>query len=575
MLTSIFSLGCIIVPSFVLTSCNKINKTTYSIKYSSSNYVIDTSYNPNNSSIPAPTFVDSNGVNVSGATFSISPELPSGLDFNTSNGAITCNSTSSLVNSYSQYTISASSNQSPWSSLDPATTNITISSVGIPTSLTLNYSSPMTIYIDGPVVHSVTPTVLDNNGETVANCIFSSVQTLPSYLSLDTSTGVITCNSTSGLVSSNSNYTIRVSSTSTPWSSLVANDFSLNVSISNNYTYYTLSSAPTTPIYFDESNTPLSNFCATFELNPVTSSIVFMGYPDNSITINNEKINTNAICSLNFGTSYKDVSSVGGYWMYGGWNYDSTGLGGLNFSSLSSIDFSGLSNLSSVGNGWIVGNFPELQNINFNGLSSLSSVGNNWMYGMRISEGNDSFPKLSSINFEGLNSLESVGLSWFDGSDGGFASLSSIDFSGLSSLSSVGDFWLNGKGTSTMNGGFASLSSINFNGLSSLSSVGNSWLNGNYGGFPNLSSIDFSGLSSLSIITTHIVGDEGWVEAEMGGFAKLDSIYVGGVTWKDGFDNKFCNGVTNSGTIYGVDSPTASSWKKGGIIDWNISPTTY
>jgi len=55
------------------------------------------------------------------------------------------------------------------------------------------------------------------------------------------------------------------------------------------------------------------------------------------------------------------------------------------------------------------------------------------------------FSSLTSINFNGLSSLSSVGEGWMNGWAYGFSSLTSIDFSGLSSLSSVGEGWMFGE----------------------------------------------------------------------------------------------------------------------------------
>jgi len=68
--------------------------------------------------------------------------------------------------------------------------------------------------------------------------------------------------------------------------------------------FYTLSSDPTTPIYFEESSTPISNFC----VNPSEE------YTNSSISINGSNVNINDICSLKFGVSCGDIISVGSYW---------------------------------------------------------------------------------------------------------------------------------------------------------------------------------------------------------------------------------------------------------------------
>jgi len=281
--------------------------------------------------------------------------------------------------------------------------------------------------------------------------------------------------------------------------------------------YYTLSSAPNVHHYFDEANTPINSFCA-----PNGS-----GYTDNLIEINGSSVNINSICSLNFGVSYENVSSVGNYWMYGN---------NGSFSNLTSINFSGLSSLSSVGDHWMVGNangFQNLTSISFSGLSSLSSVGNYWMYA----------------------------------GDNGFQNLTSITFSGLSSLSSVGNYWMSGETLPTDPiPSFPKLTSINFSGLSSLSSVGNNWMNGNNGSFSSLTSISFSSLSSLSSV------GENWMRSDSIGFGKVTNIYVSNVNFKSGFNTtNFCtNWPSSSGhNIRASSYVIASSWQQGGISTWN------
>jgi len=325
--------------------------------------------------------------------------------------------------------------------------------------------------------------------------------------------------------------------------------FSLTSCSKKNFTdsYYTLTNNPSQPIYFSEANTPISSFCASIS-----------GYSNSSITINYSSVNVNNIFSLCFGDSYNGITSVGNNWLLG-----ETVIGASSikyFSSLSSIDFSGLSSLSSVGDNWMYGehtSFSCLTSINFKGLDNLSVVGNNWIYGR-----GSCFSSMTSIDFSGLSSLSSVGSGWMNGSYGGFSNLSSIDFSGLSNLSSVQDNWLYG-----IYGGFSSLTSINFNGLSSLSSVRTNWMCGTNNGFPKLSSINFSGLSSLSDVSSN------WMDGSDGGFSSMTSIKVGNINWKNGFiEDYFCCSwpaadPTNH-TIYGNTSSIANSWQKGGITSW-------
>jgi len=316
--------------------------------------------------------------------------------------------------------------------------------------------------------------------------------------------------------------------------------------------YYTLSSNPSQHIYFTESNTNISNFYATVE-EEATLPI----YNNNSIKINEQEVPVNSICSLYFGSSYGDVSSIEDGWLAAGESDNS-------FSSLTSIDFSGLSSLSSVGAGWLYGvganSFAKLSSIDFSGLSSLSRVGENWLNS--LSE--DCFSSLSEIDFEDLSSLSRVGAGWLYGvGANSFAKLSSINFEGLSNLSIVATNWLYGGENS-----FSSLSEIDFEDLSSLSSVGAGWLYGaGANSFAKLSSIDFSGLSSLSSVGyswLHGEGDDS--------FSSLSSIIVSSTPFYSSVaPENFAAGTVNAraGTIYGSK---ASSWKAAGLTNWNIDP---
>jgi len=275
--------------------------------------------------------------------------------------------------------------------------------------------------------------------------------------------------------------------------------------------FYTLSSDSTTHIYFDEANTNINNFCAASGT-----------YEDGYITINDEEIHVQDICSLNFGVSYGDVEEIDDYFIYGIKNY---------FYNLSSISFAGLSSLTTVGNSWM-------------------DVGGDWQ----------GFPSLTSISFEGMNSLTTVGDDWMNGGNvGGFDSLMSINFSGLNSLTTVGNNWMKATGS----GVFSSLTTLGFSGLSSLNSVGNHWMDStNNSGFLNLSSIDFSGLSSLTT-----VGDDWMHGKDALGFSKMAHISVGNVTYPSYVGDNFCDDWPEDGLITGA---ACNSWQNGGISNWSI-----
>jgi len=77
--------------------------------------------------------------------------------------------------------------------------------------------------------------------------------------------------------------------------------------IKNGDSYYTLVNNPIKKIYFNESNTPIENFCAK-QIGDTAPC-----YDDNLIIINNNYVNVNNICSLSFGFSYGNVKTIDDY----------------------------------------------------------------------------------------------------------------------------------------------------------------------------------------------------------------------------------------------------------------------
>jgi len=165
-----------------------------------------------------------------------------------------------------------------------------------------------------------------------------------------------------------------------------------------NTSYYTLI-GQNQKNYFGPSDTPITNFCGNSGI----------------YKINGKNVNVSSITSLCFSDAYNEIETIPNYWLFG-------------CSSLSSVDFSGLSSLKSIGHAWMR-DCVSLEYINFNGLSSLESVGTDWL---------DNCSSLSSISFFGLSSLSSVDTYWLSRC----YSLSSADFSDLSSLKNVSANWL-------------------------------------------------------------------------------------------------------------------------------------
>jgi len=307
--------------------------------------------------------------------------------------------------------------------------------------------------------------------------------------------------------------------------------------------YITLSSNPTQNFYFDLDNTPINNFCSS-------------EFSNSSMTINGSSVNINDICSLKFGDSYSSVSNIGAGWLAQG--------NGAFWTNISSIDFSGLSSLSSVGGQWMncdQASYSKMTSLNFDGLSSLKSVGSYWLSCA------SSFSSLSSIDFSGLSNLQSVSGYWMCASTS-FNNVSSINFNGMSSLKSVGNRWMAGWDS------FTSLQSLDFTGLSSLSSVGDDWMhtieNGlvQKGIFTKLTTINFSGLSSLVSVGTN------WMSSLYSSFSSMHDIIVGNIAFNFGVSG-YCYGWTSTGgVVHGVDQQTCAGWLSfAGFTGWTWTTT--
>ena len=185
---------------------------------------------------------------------------------------------------------------------------------------------------------------------------------------------------------------------------------------------------------------------------------------------------------------------------------------GYNFmydcSRLESIDLSGLSNLTSIGN-YFMYNCSRLTRIDLSPLSNITSIGNNFMY---------SCGELRSINLSGLLNLTSIG----NGFMNSCTELTSIDLSELSNLTSIG----NGIGDGFMEN-CIQLRSINLSGLSKATSIGDSFMYN----CEELTSIDLSGLSNLTSIGNGF----------MNSCNKLTSIDLSGLSKVTSIGNGFMN----------------------------------
>jgi len=60
-----------------------------------------------------------------------------------------------------------------------------------------------------------------------------------------------------------------------------------------------------------------------------------------------------------------------------------------------------------------------------------------------------------------------------------------------------------------------------------------------------------------------------WLDGSNNGFSSMADIYVGNVSWKDGWSTtNFCSNWSSDGTIHGSQP---STWKKGGISSWGTA----
>jgi sugar lactone lactonase YvrE len=145
-----------------------------------------------------PTTLSGNGSSITGCALSgSSPSLPSGLTINSNTCVISGTPTTSI--SATVFTIIAS--------------NTGGNSPGANVTLTVNAAAPSLSYAGATgttgnvgAAMSVSPTTLSANGSPITNCAISSGPALPSYLSLNTSTCVISGTPTSTLATTT--YTI-------------------------------------------------------------------------------------------------------------------------------------------------------------------------------------------------------------------------------------------------------------------------------------------------------------------------------------------------------------------------------
>ena len=106
-----------------------------------------------------------------------------------------------------------------------------------------------------------------------------------------------------------------------------------------------------TRVDFELGNTPIDNF--------YTSS--------STVVINSSSISRNSIKELVFGDSYKNVTSIGNYFLRG-------------CSSLTSLDLNAFSNVTSIG-ALFLNDCSALTSLDLNAFSNVTSIGMYFLYG--------------------------------------------------------------------------------------------------------------------------------------------------------------------------------------------------
>jgi hypothetical protein len=202
------------VASYIVTVSNSKGATTFplsirvndsppsSLVYSTTNFVL-----VRNTLLT--TLIPTVSGSVTGYAFSISPALPTGLNFNTSTGAIS--GTPTVLSPLTSYLVT-----------------VTNSAGSLTTSLnfTVNDSPPTVLSYSGPPFSIIRDRAFNVTPSAVgANLVFSINPSLPTGLSLNTTNGNIS--GTPTVVSSNASYTVTASNTG----GNITSTFNLEVSV--------------------------------------------------------------------------------------------------------------------------------------------------------------------------------------------------------------------------------------------------------------------------------------------------------------------------------------------------------
>ena len=212
-----------------------VNPVSFSLSSSTQSYTYNQS-------------VNTNPVTVSGGygtlTYSISPALPSGLSFDTTNGYIT--GTASTTKSTTSYTVTVTDQTTPSAQVKTSSFNLTV-------AFPVLSATPTSQGLSQDVSVNVKPVAITGGYGTLTYSLSPSV---PTGLSFNTSTGYLT--GTATVTQSNTSYTVTVTDQTTPTPQSVSSSFNISVTsinISPNSTLANASDVVTWSVYNAQPNT--------------------------------------------------------------------------------------------------------------------------------------------------------------------------------------------------------------------------------------------------------------------------------------------------------------------------------
>ena len=170
----------------------------------------------------------------------------------------------------------------------------------------------------------------------------------------------------------------------------------------------------------------------------------------------------------------------------------------LQRSSITSLDLSGLSSVTTIG-GFFVAFCSQLTSVDLTSLSSVTTIGLGFLY---------ECSKLTAIDLSGLSSVTTIG----EGFAASCSQLTAVDLSGLSSVTTIGNGFLSSC---------SQLTAIELSGLRRLTTIGSYFLYE----CSKLTAIDLSGLSSVTTIGRGFLSSCSQLTAlDLSGFSSLTTI---------------------------------------------------